>query len=73
MFGCEAYVAQADILNERRVQLRLLQRLLQQRVNYVVKLRVLESTLDSLGQGRSQSKGNHDIIWVFLGAIQALE
>lgn len=66
----KTYITQADILNQRRVDLGLVYDLLQQRVEYVIQLCVLESTLDSLSQRSTQSKRNDYIVWIFLGAAQ---
>lgn len=47
-------VAEADILNQRGVNLGLRQGLLQQSVDHVVKLGILEAALASLGQRSAQ-------------------
>lgn len=59
-----SYVAHADILNKIGINLGLLDDLLQQRVDYEVKICVLESSLLGLRQRRPNSKSNHDIVRV---------
>jgi hypothetical protein len=58
------YIAQADVLNDVRVNLRLLKDLLQQRVDHKVKLCILHATFNCLRQRRSDGTGNHYIICV---------
>lgn len=62
-------IAEADILNQRGVNLGLGQGLLEQSVHHVVQLGVLETALASLGQGSAQGQSDNDIIGVLLGAV----
>lgn len=66
----KTYITQADILDQSRVNLRLVDNLLQQGVYDVIQLCVLESTLNGLGQRSTQSERNDYIVWVLLGAAQ---
>lgn len=60
------YIAQADILNQGRVDLRLGQCLLQQRVDDVVQLGILETTLARLGQWCAKRQCDYNIVGVLL-------
>ena len=51
----ETYIAHANILNQGRVDVCLVQGLLQQSVDHIVEVGVFEAALDGLGQGRSES------------------
>jgi hypothetical protein len=64
----KTYIAQTDVLDERRVQLGLLHYLLQQSVDHVVQFGVLEAALGGLGKRRPQRKGDDNVIRVLLGA-----
>lgn len=63
------YIAHANILNQSRVDVCLVQGLLQQSVDHIVEVGVFEATLDGLGQGCSMSKSDNHIVWVLLRAI----
>lgn len=67
--GGGTYVAQADILDQGRVNLGLGKNILQQRVEHEVHLGILETALEGLGQRGSQGEGDDNIIGVLLGAV----
>jgi hypothetical protein len=62
------YIAQADILNQRWVEVAALNNLLQQLDDHTIEIGVLEATLCGLGEGGADGKGDNDIVWVLLGA-----
>lgn len=66
------YIAQADILDQGWVDLRLGQCLLQQRVYDVVQLGILESTLARLGQGCAKGQRNYNIVGVLVSTARFL-
>ena len=65
----ETYIAHANILNQSGVDVGPVQGLLQQSVDHVIEVGVFETTLDGLGQGRSESKSDNHIVRVLLRAI----
>lgn len=65
----ETYIAHANILNQSRVDVCLVQGLLQQSVDHIVEIGVFETALDGLGQGSSESESDNHIVWVLLRAI----
>lgn len=67
--GGGTYVAQADILDQGRVDLGLGEDVLQEGVEHVVHLGILETALEGLGQRGSQGEGDDHIVGVLLGAI----
>jgi hypothetical protein len=66
--GRWTYIATADVLDEVRVEIRLLDDLLQQGVYQEVQLGVLEAALSGLSQGRPYGEGNDHIVGVLGGA-----
>lgn len=62
------YIAQADILNKRWVEVAALNNLLQQLDDHAIESGVLEATLCGLGERGADGKGDNDIVWVLLGA-----
>lgn len=65
--GVETYVAQADILNQGRVDSRTLLDFLQQSINKILEAGVLESTFARFGEGCSNGEGNDDVVGVLGG------
>lgn len=68
----ESYIAHANIFNKVGVNLGLLENLLQQLVNKVVKICVLEAAFLALGQRCSDGESYHDIVGVLGGAVYRL-
>jgi dsRNA-specific ribonuclease len=58
----EAYIAAANVLHELRVNFRLFDDFLQQRVDEIIELGIFESSLEALGKRCSDRKSNHNII-----------
>lgn len=65
-FYSRTYISQANILNQRRVNLRLGNDLLQKCVDDIVQVCVLEPALASLCERRAQRQGDDHIVGVFL-------
>lgn len=65
---CRSYISQADVLDERSINLALVQDLLQQGVDNVVQVRVLETALLAFREGCADREGNHNVIGVLLRA-----
>ena len=68
MEGGLTHVSEDNILDQVGVQVGLGYDLLQERVEDIIELSVLETALEALGHGRAQSKCDHDIIGILLGA-----
>ena len=64
-----AYVAQANVLDERGVHVHALDGLLEYLDDDAVDGRVLEAALAALGQGRPDREGDDDIVGVLLGTV----
>jgi hypothetical protein len=58
------YIAEADILNESRVQVAALANLLQKSVHHVLEAGVLETALAGLGERRSNGQGDDDVVGI---------
>ena len=67
-----AYISKADILDKSRVNLRLLNDLLQQGIYQVIELCIFKSSLKCFGQRGSDSKGNNNIVGILLGAVSTI-
>jgi hypothetical protein len=63
------YIATADILDKLRVDFRLLDDLLEQRVDEVIELGVFESTLKALGKWCSDRESDHYIVGILGGSV----
>lgn len=63
-----ADISEADVLDQRGVDLALLDELLQQGVDDVVEVGVLEAALLALGEWRSQSECDDDVVGILLCA-----
>ena len=63
------YIAHANVLNQSRIDVCLVQSFLQQSVDHIVEVGIFEATLDGLGQRCSMSKSDNHIVWVLLRAI----
>lgn len=61
----ETYIAQANVLDKLRIQLRLRNNLLQQLDDEAIERRVLEASFVCLRKRRSDSERNDDIIRIF--------
>lgn len=64
-----AYIATADILDQLRVNFRLFNDLLQERVYKIVELCILESTLETLCQWCTDGEGDNYIIGILGSAV----
>lgn len=65
-----AYISEADVLDESRVQAGALSNLLQERVHHVLEAGVLEASLAGPCERRSNRQGDDDVIGV-LGLPEA--
>jgi hypothetical protein len=60
----EAYIATTNVLHELRIDFRLFDDLLKQRVDEIIELSIFESSLEALGKRRSDRESNHYIIGI---------
>jgi hypothetical protein len=64
--AAKTYITEANILNDRRVDLATHQNILEQRVDHVVELGIFHAALDSLAQRRADGEGDNNVVWVLL-------
>lgn len=72
LLSAHAYIADADVLDESRVELGALDDGLEELVEDAVELGVLEAALTGLGEGRTDGEGDDDVVGVLGGAVFSL-
>lgn len=68
----ETYVAEADVLDQLRVNSALADDLLKNLEDNAIEVSVLEATLSSLGQRSAGGESNDNIIGILRGAVKSM-